>query len=75
MYHSDETRFYETDDSRVTRRLLKEKSKLTFVDVLNKDIHCMFVEGKSRTVFFLQTLLFTAFLATAQIITYVLVST
>ena len=33
MYHSDETRFYETDDSRVTRRLLKEKSKLTFVDV------------------------------------------
>ena len=30
---SDETRFYETDDSRVTRRLLKEKSKLTFVDV------------------------------------------
>ena len=43
---------------------------------LNKDIHCMFVEGKSRTVFFLQTLLFTAFLATAQkIITYALVST
>ena len=76
MYHSDETRFYETDDSRVTRRLLKEKSKLTFVDVLNKDIHCMFVEGKSRTVFFLQTLLFTAFLATAQrIITYALEST
>ena len=33
MYHSDETRFYQTDDSRVTRRLLKEKSKLTFVDV------------------------------------------
>ena len=33
MYHNDETRFYETDDSRVTRRLLKEKSKLTFVDV------------------------------------------
>ena len=30
---SDETRFYETDDSRVTRSLLKEKSKLTFVDV------------------------------------------
>ena len=36
----------------------------------------MFVEGKSRTVFFLQTLLFTAFLTTAQkIITYALVST
>ena len=36
----------------------------------------MFVEGKSRTVFFLQTLLFTAFLATAQkIITYACVST
>ena len=33
MYHSDETRFYETDEPRVTRRLLKEKSKLTFVDV------------------------------------------
>ena len=48
---------------------------LTFVDV-DKDIHCMFVEGKSRTVFFLQTLLFTAFLATVQnIITYALVST
>merc|ERR1712173_166772 len=29
-------------------------------------IHCMFVEGKLRTVFFLQTLLFTAFVATAQ---------
>ena len=44
--------------------------------ILNKDIHCMFVEGKSRTVFFLQTHLFTAFLTTAQkIITYVLVST
>ena len=39
-------------------------------------IHCMFVEGKSRTVFFLQTLLFTAFVATAQkIITYALEST
>ena len=37
----------------------------------------MFVEGKSRTVFFLlQTLLFMAFLATVQqIITYALVST
>ena len=36
----------------------------------------MFVEGKSRTVFFLQTLLFTAFVATAQkIITYALRST
>ena len=33
MYLSDETRFYQTDDSKVTRRLLKEKSKLTFVDV------------------------------------------
>ena len=33
----------------------------------------MFVEGKSRTVFFLQTLLFTAFVATVQkIITYAL---
>ena len=28
-----QTRFYQTDDSKVTRRLLKEKSKLTFVDV------------------------------------------
>ena len=33
MYHTDETRFYQPDDSKVTRRLLKEKSKLTFVDV------------------------------------------
>ena len=33
MYHSDETRFYQTDDSKVTGRLLKEKSKLTFADV------------------------------------------
>ena len=39
-------------------------------------MHCMFVEGKSKTVFFLQALLFTAFLATAQrIITYALEST
>ena len=33
MYHADKTRFYQPDDSKVTRRLLKEKSKLTFVDV------------------------------------------
>ena len=33
MYHTDETRFYETEDSKVTGRLLKENSKLTFVDV------------------------------------------
>ena len=44
---------HQPDDLKVTRRLLKEKSKLTFVD---KDIHCMFVEGKPRTVFFLQAL-------------------
>ena len=31
MYHSDETRFYQTVYSKVTRRLLK--SKFTFVDV------------------------------------------
>ena len=31
MYHTDETRFYQPDDSKVTRRLLKEKNKLTFV--------------------------------------------
>ena len=43
---------------------------------LNKDTHCMFVEGKTRTVFFPLTLLFTAFLATVQkILTYALVST
>ena len=36
----------------------------------------MFVEGKSRTVFFLQTLLFTAFVVTVQkFITYAIVST
>ena len=33
MYHTDVTRFYQPDDSKVTRRLLMEKSKLTFVDV------------------------------------------
>ena len=31
MHHSDKRRFYKPDDSK-TRRLLKEKSKLTFVD-------------------------------------------
>ena len=42
----------------------------------NKDIHCMFVEGSQEQSFFLQTLLFTAFVATVQkIITYALVST
>ena len=42
----------------------------------NKDIHCMFVEGSQEQSFFLQTLLFTPFVATVQkIITYALVST
>ena len=36
MYHTDETHFYQPDDSKVTGRLLKEKSKLTFVDALIK---------------------------------------
>ena len=50
MYHSDETRFYQTDDSKV--------------------------KGSQEQSFFLQTLLFTAFLATVQkVITYALVST
>ena len=41
-----------------------------------RTVLCMFVEGKSRTVFFLQTLLFMAFFVTIQkIITYALVST
>ena len=44
------------DVLRFNRRLPKEKSKLTFVDVRILDIHCMFVEGKPRTVFSLQTL-------------------
>ena len=49
MYHSDETRFYQTDDSKVTRRLLKEKSKLTFVDVLIKIcIACLLKEVKNN---------------------------
>ena len=40
----------------------------------NKDIHCMFVEGSQELSFFLQTLLFTAFVVTVQkIITYALV--
>ena len=76
MYHSDETRFYQTDDSKVTRRLLKEKSKLTFVDVLIKIFIACLLKGSQEQSFFLQTLLFTAFLATVQkIITYALVST
>ena len=33
MHHTDETRFYQPDDSKVTRRLLKEKSELTFGEV------------------------------------------
>ena len=32
-WRTDKTRFYQPDDSKVTRRLLKEKSKFTFVDV------------------------------------------
>ena len=40
---------------------------------VNKDIHCMFVEEKPRTVFFHSDTLFTAFVATVQkIITYTL---
>ena len=38
MYHTDETHFYQTDDLKVTGRLLKEKCKLTFVDVLKNAI-------------------------------------
>ena len=70
MYHTDETHFYQPDDSRVTRRLLKEKSKLTFVDV-----YCMFVEGKSRTVFFPSALIYGICRDGSKIITYALVST
>ena len=55
MYHTDETHFYQPDDSKVTGRLLKEKSKLTFVDVLIKiSIACLF-EGSQEQSFFLQT--------------------
>ena len=74
MYHTDETHFYQPDDSKVTGRLLKEKSKLTFVDVLIKiSIACLLKEVKN-CLFFLQTLLFTAFVVTVQkIITYALV--
>ena len=76
MYHSDQTRFYQTDDSKVTRRLLKEKSKLTFVDVSIKIFIACLLKGSQEQSFFLQTLLFTAFLATVQKIkTYALVST
>jgi len=32
MYHSDETRFYPEDESKTIGRLLKQKSKLSFVD-------------------------------------------
>ena len=76
MYHSDQTRFYQTDDSKVTRRLLKEKSKLTFVDVLIKIFIACLLKGSQEQSFFLQTLLFTAFLVTVlKILTYALVST
>ena len=48
IYHSGQTRFYQTDDSKVTRRLLKEKSKLTFADVLIKIfIACLLKEVKN----------------------------
>ena len=76
MYHTDETPFYKPDDSKVTGRLLKEKSKLTFVVVLIKIFIACLLKGSQEQSFFLQTLLFTAFLATVQkIITYALVST
>ena len=42
----------------------------------NKDIHCMFVEGKSRTVFFpSDTLIYGISRDGSKIITYTLVST
>ena len=48
MYHTDETHFYQPDKSKVTGRLLKEKSKLTFVDVLIKIfIACLLKEVKN----------------------------
>ena len=76
MYQSDETRFYQTDDSKVTRRHLKEKSKLKFVDVLIKISIAGLLKGSQEQSFFLQTLLFTAFLVTVlKILTYALVST
>ena len=53
MYHSDETRFYQTDDSKVTRRLLKEKSKLTFVGVLIKIFIVCLLRGGQEQYFFL----------------------
>ena len=66
MYHTDETRFYQTDDSKVTRRLLKEKSKLTFVDVQIMIFIACLLKGSQEQSFFLQTLSFTAFLATVK---------
>ena len=38
MYHTDETHFYQPDDPKVTGRLQKEKSKLTFVATVQKII-------------------------------------
>ena len=76
MYHTDETRFYQTDDSKVTRRLLKEKSKLTFVDVQIMIFIACLLKGSQEQSFFLQTLLFTSFLVTVlKNLTYALVST
>ena len=59
MYHTDETHFYQPDDSKVTGRLLKEKSKLSFVDVLIKIfIACLLKEVKNS--FFLSDTLIYA---------------
>ena len=73
MYHTDETHFYQPDDSKVTGRLLKEKSKLTFVDVLIKiSIACLLKEVKNCLFSFRHS--YTAFVVTVQkIITYALV--
>ena len=69
MYHTDETHFYQPDDSKVTGRLLKEKSKLTFVDVLIKiSIACLLKEVKNCLFSFRYSVV-----TVQKIITYALV--
>ena len=54
---------YQPDDSKVTRRLLRKKSKPSFVHDWIKILFAWLLE-KPKTVFLLQTLLFVAFIAT-----------
>ena len=56
---------YQPDDSKVTRRLLRKKSKPSFVHDWIK-IFFAWLLGKPKTVFLLQPILFVAFIATVS---------